>query len=289
MTTRLALTETKKAFENNWLSVALGSFLWTLYICLFLLGVCVLGGLILGISSSVELKHHQIEESIVLIATLSAIGPFSAGYVSFLLEVIKHKKCNFNFILSGFNNFGKTFLIGFYCWGISMVSLIVCFSFFFLLQLLFPSTSENSFFRIAAVTISTLVLFCVQLRILWIPYFIYHEEGGNLSAWAIVKKSWLLMIDNELNLFILLLRFVGWNIVAILTLGIGWFWVYPYTVGSIYYFYLDLKHQEKSKLVESQSKRQKMEGTYPQWSTQKTVTTIFLILFWSLFLCLAFS
>lgn len=285
MTTRLALTETRKAFENNWLSVALGSFLWTLYICLFLLGVCVLGGLLLGLTSSVELVHHQIEEAIVFVATLSAIGPFSAGYVNFLLEVIKHKKCNLNLILSGFNNFGKTFLVGFYCWGISMMSLIVCFGFFFLLHLLLPSAAENSFFRIAAVIISTLVLLYVHLRILWIPYFICYEEGHNLSAWAIVKESWLLMTDNELNLFILLLRFIGWNIVAVLTLGIGWFWVYPYTIGSIYHFYLDLKQQQKSELAEYQSKR----VIYPQWSTQKTVTIIFIILFWSFFLCLAFS
>lgn len=94
------------------------------------------------------------------------------------------------------------------------------------------------------------------------------------------------MDGNEIILFKLLLRFVGWNFIAVITFGIGWFWVYPYTVGSIYFFYRDLKNKM---IAEKLHNKNKIEIIPIEWSTEKTFTIIFIILFWSFFIGLAFS
>lgn len=284
--TRMAMAETKKAFENNWLSIALGSFLWNLYIIAFLAGGAGLGGLIIWGIDETNIFHDLIEEIILIVILLSANGPFSAGYTNFIVEAIRHKKIKFNLLLSGFRHFRKTFLIGFYSWGILMIGIILFLLFIVVLHALFPAATNNTFLRIIVVGLMTIVLLILELRILWIPYFIYQVRGQHDSAWEIVKKSWDLMDGNEIILFKLLLRFVGWNFIAVITFGIGWFWVYPYTVGSIYFFYRDLKNKM---IAEKLHNKNKIEIIPIEWSTEKTFTIIFIILFWSFFIGLAFS
>ncbi len=284
--TRMAMAETKKAFENNWLSIALGSFLWNLYIIAFLVGGAILGGLIIWGIDETNIFHDLIEEIILIVILLSANGPFSAGYTNFIVEAIRHKKINYNLLFSGFRNFRKTFLIGFYSWGILMIGVILFLFFIVVLNTLFPAVTNNTFLRIIVVGFITIVLLILELRILWIPYFIYQVRGQHDSAWEIVKKSWNLMDGNEMILFKLLLRFVGWNFIAVITFGIGWFWVYPYTVGSIYFFYHDLKNKM---IAEKLHNKNKIEIIPIEWSTEKTFTIIFIILFWSFFIGLAFS
>ncbi|MBD5280053.1 MAG: DUF975 family protein [Bacteroides sp.] len=284
-----AMQEAKKSLDGNWLSVAFGTFLWDIYIGLFLLATGIVGILLICSVSNADAWEDLWIDLLVLIVSVSAIGPFSAGYVNYLLDGLKYKRYDHSRLLSGFQNFGKTFMIGFYSWGIIFLSMVLCVGGVVLLHFLFPSITDNIFSKIIVAVLIAYVLISVQLRITWIPYFIYVEDGCSKSAWSIVRESWNLMDGKEWSLFLLLLRFTGWNLLAIVTFGLGWFWVFPYTVSSIYYLYLDLK---KNTIEVKGSKTyisQKSAFVIDDWSVEKKFTVGFIIVFWSLFIGLACS
>ena len=50
-------------------------------------------------------------------------------------------------------------------------------------------------------------------------------------------KMQLKKVNNRAKLFILFLTFIGWAILAVLTIGIGFLWLAPYIIFSVFAFY----------------------------------------------------
>jgi len=71
-------------------------------------------------------------------------------------------------------------------------------------------------------------------------YFILAEDDsiGPLEA---ITKSKEMMRGNRWKLFCLGLRFIGWGLLCLLTLGIGFLWLLPYMYVSFARFYDDIK------------------------------------------------
>jgi len=71
-------------------------------------------------------------------------------------------------------------------------------------------------------------------------YFILAEDDsiGPLEA---ITKSKKMIRGNRWKLFCLGLRFIGWGIVCVLTLGIGFLWMLPYLYVAFAQFYDDIK------------------------------------------------
>ncbi|MBD5358634.1 MAG: hypothetical protein HDR88_16880 [Bacteroides sp.] len=133
-----AIIDTEKAYAHNWGSIALGTLLWNLYVGIFIVVGSMLLGLLLGcfgISENHAYSLLWIGSAIILLA---AVGPFTAGYIKFIVEAIKNKRCCYHLLFSGFRNFGTTFLIGFYIWSIMMAYAIVCLLFFYVYDDYFP-------------------------------------------------------------------------------------------------------------------------------------------------------
>ncbi len=66
-------------------------------------------------------------------------------------------------------------------------------------------------------------------------------DNPELSCNQAIDKSIEMMKGNKMKLFLLILSFLGWILLSLLTLGIGMFWVAPYMYQSIVAFYEDLK------------------------------------------------
>ena len=62
----------------------------------------------------------------------------------------------------------------------------------------------------------------------------------NISGFNALKESWNLMRSKRLKLFLLQLSFVGWAILSVLTLFIGFIFLAPYTQTSYAKFYDNL-------------------------------------------------
>ena len=71
------------------------------------------------------------------------------------------------------------------------------------------------------------------------------KDNPELQNNAAIEKSMEMMQGHKLRLFLLHLSFIGWFILGILTLFIGFFWIMPYVYTAQAAFYEDLKAQQE--------------------------------------------
>lgn len=71
------------------------------------------------------------------------------------------------------------------------------------------------------------------------------KDDKEISAIGALKRSASMMKGHKLDLFFLYLSFIGWAILAILTLGIGFIFLVPYVNTTMAHFYEDLKAEEQ--------------------------------------------
>lgn len=76
------------------------------------------------------------------------------------------------------------------------------------------------------------------------PYILHDEES--LSGNAAIERSMQMMQGYKWRLFCLDLSFIGWYLLGILTLCIGWLWVVPYHYTARAAFYEELKSAEQA-------------------------------------------
>lgn len=72
-----------------------------------------------------------------------------------------------------------------------------------------------------------------------VPYLVVDKP--ELSAAETLKLSWNMMKGHKWQFFVLSLSFIGWGILCLLTLGIGYFWLNPYMYTAMAAFYVDVK------------------------------------------------
>lgn len=76
-------------------------------------------------------------------------------------------------------------------------------------------------------------------------YFIAYDNP-DMSCKDIVKKSAELMKGHKGQLFILELSFFGWIFLSVLSMGIGFIWLYPYMMFATMHFYDEISNVEKA-------------------------------------------
>ena len=152
----------------------------------------------------------KVGQLIMLVVT----GPLSVGFATFSIALARGEHAEVAQVVSGFNKFGIS--VGAY---ILMVIFILLWS----LLLIIPGI-------IAALSYS-------------MTYYIIADEDLTDPLEAL-RKSKAMMQGNKWKLFCLGLRFFGWMLLCILTLGIGYLWLAPYMTISYVKFYDDIKNGE---------------------------------------------
>lgn len=74
--------------------------------------------------------------------------------------------------------------------------------------------------------------------------FILEDDDEEVSGNKAIEKSMRMMDGHKWELFCLDFSFIGWILLAILTLGIGCLWLYPYINTARAAFYEELKAQQ---------------------------------------------
>lgn len=92
---------------------------------------------------------------------------------------------------------------------------------------------------ICLIIISTVYYYIQRLK--YVMSFKIAYDEPNLSAKQVVEKSKTLMMGHRKEYFMLKLSFIGWEILAYLTLCIGYLWLIPYIQVSTICFYDNLK------------------------------------------------
>lgn len=121
---------------------------------------------------------------------------------------------------------------------------------------------ENIFDGFSATYYGTIILACIFLAvrvILWsllliIPGIIamlrYSQtfyviaDNPSLGAWEAIEESKRIMKGNLWRYFMLTASFIGWDILAILSLFVGFLWLMPYKLTTYAHFY---EHAKKNK------------------------------------------
>lgn len=137
-------------------------------------------------------------------------GPMLIGLSTFSLAFSRRQEASVSQLFVGFNDFGRAFVTYF---------LMVLYIFLWSLLLIVPGI-------IAALSYSQ-------------TFFILAEDK-NIKAQDAIKKSKAMMMGNKKKLFYLCLRFFGWFLLSLLTLGIGFLWLMPYMQITMVKFYEDI-------------------------------------------------
>lgn len=164
-------------------------------------------------NSSEETQSIVMMVSGLLSLLISAL--FSLGSVSFFLKVARGKKPSWEEL------FSKTSL-----WVTCLVAMIMMsiFTSLWTLLLIIPGIIASYRYRLT-------------------PYVIVdHPKIGGLEA---ITKSKELMRGHKMDLFVLDLSFIGWNILACLTFGLLYFWLAPYMSTTYAGFYNSLAKAKK--------------------------------------------
>lgn len=138
-------------------------------------------------------------------------GPMTLGLVTYLLHLFRADNSKIEDVFSGFSSFGKTFVLNL---------LIEIFTFLWLLLLIVPGI-------IAIIRYS-------------MSFYIMHDNP-ELSAVEALDKSKEMMDGEKMRLFTLWLSFLGWFILGLISIGIGFIWITPYYNAAVTAFYEDLK------------------------------------------------
>ena len=170
-------------------------------------GLAIATFLVYGIIISI----FQVIPTVGSVLALFIAGPMLVGVSMFSLSLSRGESARLEQIFEGFKNYGT--VLGAY---LLMVVLILL----WMLLLIIPGI-------IAAIAYSQ-------------TFYILAEDDA-ISSMDALKKSKEMMDGYKWKYFCLGLRFIGWALLCILTLGIGFLWLSPYIQISYAKFYEDIK------------------------------------------------
>lgn len=197
-----------------------------------LLIIALATGLIAAIGAIIDsifglAKTEIVEMAASGIKTTRTIGPFtiifsvvssflsmilSIGFAKYILSFVRGKKETINDII----DFAKKYwLIAF------LVSILT-----------------------AVIIFGCSLLLVVPGIIAGIGLTFYQEtcaDNPEMQVMDIIKKAWKITNGHKSDLFVLMLSFIGWIIIAPLTLGILYIWLIPYMTVTLTLVYEDLK------------------------------------------------
>ena len=132
------------------------------------------------------------------VASLILTGPFQLGLIKFTLAISRQDEPRIEQLFEGFNDFNR---------ALQAYLRTLLFVILWALLLIVPGI-------IAALSYS-------------MTFFILADDV-NISANEAMEKSKVMMDGHKMDLFLLSLSFIGWAILCVLTLGIGFLWLIPY-------------------------------------------------------------
>lgn len=189
--------------------------------------------------------------------------PLSFGLIMALFKLFKNEDVSALSIFDyGFTNFSKSWSISLRIILKMILPLILIVASYILFGVSFYLYIRSSFLSIysnstSSVGLATFLMFAGLVLIIigsiWgtmkfyyyqLAYLISIDNPDMLPADAVLKSKEL-MTNNRGKLFCLQLSFIGWAILGVFTLGIGYFWLIPYIQFANICFYEKLVNNEE--------------------------------------------
>ena len=163
-----------------------------------------------------EMAEPLVVESISLLPLVLQLlivfysGPLLLGVTIFFINLPKGRARVGN-LFDGFDYFGKSLAA-----YLLMVLFLSCWS----LLLVIPGI--------------------IKMLSYSMTFFIIADDF-TVGASEAITRSRDIMAGNKMRLILLYLRFIGWGLLSVCTLGIGFLWLWPYIMASTTAFYEDIK------------------------------------------------
>lgn len=167
-------------------------------------------------------------------------APLTVGVAMYFLATIRKQSTPFSLLFSGFNCFGTSLctylLIGLICAAWAVPFLLLAVPVFFVMK----TSPMPTIIAIEAVMFLCYALFMIILQMRYGLAFFAVADNPSLRARQAIRRSIELMKGNYGRLGLLWLRFIGWQLLCLLTFGIGLIWLAPYFLAATTAFYDDL-------------------------------------------------
>lgn len=165
-----------------------------------------------GINGILPFVYGAVSMALFFSLVLYILGSaIKIGYCKFNIRLINNTSAEFDDLFSYFKIFGKALLLR-----------LLSGLYIFLWSLLFIIPGIIAAYRYAMA-----------------PYIM--AEDTSLTASEAIDRSKEMMRGNKWRLFCLDISFIGWIILAALTMGIGFLWLTPYMEAARAAFYIDLR------------------------------------------------
>lgn len=174
-------------------------------------GTAVLGTLIYVLIGSVASAAAKISPILYIIPLLVS-GPLSYGYYLYMVKLVGTRNGDLNTLFAGFNRFVDTMVAGLICSILTLIGMCL---------LIVPG-----------------VIIALGLSMTWFIML----DNPNISGVDALRESWRMMDGHKMDLFLLVVRFIGWILLVVITCGIAALWVNPYMVAAYLNFYRQLKY-----------------------------------------------
>jgi uncharacterized membrane protein len=184
-------------------------------------------------------------------------APLTVGLHIYFLAVVRGRPHSTGQLFEGFARFGTS-------WCAYMLVLLIILMwmipFGILMALVFffvhPDPGIFPVYTIWAVQVLILLSLCGFLILLQMRYYLvlYRiADDPPVHARQAIRRSVELMKGNYWRLGLLWLRFIGWQLLCVLTLGIGLIWLIPYMSAATAAFYDDLTANEALRVQGSET------------------------------------
>lgn len=200
-----------------------------------------------------------------MIINLLIGGSISYGISKFFINLVRREKLKVETLFSGFKHFGKNFLIQLivgifsFLWGLVIwipaviLIIIIIISQASTIDIFYnPNTMSTGLIAGLIVIIIITAIICSIITYLLIAryamtYYIF-VDNPDFAVMECISASKEMMEGNKVKLLLLQFSFIGWHILSILTLLIGYLWLIPYINSSMAEFYNNLKENSQPKL-----------------------------------------
>lgn len=184
---------------------------WGDAVVLTLVYVLIMGAIPIGAN---EFVSYQIGNIIQLL-----LCPIYYGFtVAFLDSVRTGESCHIGQLLDGFREYGRVF---------GTIVLMYVYVFLWTLLLIVPGIIKG-------------YSYAMTMYIM--------RDNPEMKYNAAIERSMAMMRGHKFDLFYLQLTFIGWGLLSLLTLGIGFLWLGPYVQTATAHFYEDVKNEYQDKL-----------------------------------------
>lgn len=167
---------------------------------------------------------YTVITSIASYASIIIAGPFALGLAVFTLNLSRGNEVKIEQLFEGFRRFAD---------GLIAYLLILLYVLLWSLLLIIPGIIKAYSYSMT--------------------FFIMNDEP-DLTPQEAMAKSQQIMDGYKMKYFRLNIRFFGWALLCILTLGIGFLWLIPYIHVTFAKFYEDIKDNPTTKIEGEYSK-----------------------------------